>query len=67
MPWRKTRPEVLQNSNNHTLFQCNLYIDIGIEVYALVRVEWHSLGLRISVSLLVSLASVELHSLGLGS
>ena len=33
MLWRKTRPKVLQNYNNHTLFQDNLYIDIGVEVY----------------------------------
>ena len=33
----------------------------------LVGVEWHSLGLGVSVSPLVSPVSVELHSLGLGS
>ena len=36
-------------------------------IVPLVRVELHSLGLRVSLSSLVALIGVELHSLGLGS
>ena len=43
-----------------------IYIDIGgrgyIPLIALVSIEWHSLGLGVSVSPLVALVSVELHS-----
>ena len=38
-----------------------------ISPIALVSVEWHSLGLGVSISPLVPLVSVKLHSLGLGS
>ena len=34
MLWRKIPPKALENSNNHTLFHGNLYIDIRVEVYA---------------------------------
>ena len=40
---------------------------VAYPLIALVSVELHSLGLEVSVSLLVLLVSVELHSLGLGS
>ena len=42
-----------------------IYIDIRGGVYpliVLVSIEWHSLGLGVSVSPLVALVSVELHS-----